>query len=527
MARHRRPPSFYPNGTVYEALNDSDTVLAQMTDLKNAAASSAAAAEASNLSSAIHDASAAAHDTSAAAHDAASAIHDVNAAASAAAALVSETNAATSASSVHSSDVSAAAHESASATHDTNASNSATAAASSASAASTSASNASTTLNTFLGTYYGSFASDPVVDPLGNAPNEGDLYTNTTNGLKVYHLGAWVNPNVLSVFGRTGVIVAANGDYTASQLTNVPAGTIVAVTVQAALNELDTKKQAVSARGVANGYASLDAGGKIPASQIPAIAITDTYVVASQSAMLALSSAEQGDVAIRTDLNKSFILSTNSYSTLADWKELLTPTDAVLSVAGLTGAITAGALKTALSLAKGDVGLGNVDNTSDATKWAATATVTNKTISTKDNSIVGVQDDSNAAAGQVGEYMVAKNTTGTSLASGVTQNLISVTLGPGDWDVRTSIRYFSAGGATITNQHTIISDQSATIPDYDHGIDVSFNPNSAGDVGGLMCGPYRYNVAFGTTKTVYGICRCTYASGSITVKGIIEARRVR
>lgn len=45
----------------------------------------------------------------------------------------------------------------------------------------------------------------------------------------------------------------------------------------------------------------------------------------------------------------------------------------VLSVAGLTGAITGPGLKTALALAKGDVGLGNVDNTSDANKPVSTA----------------------------------------------------------------------------------------------------------------------------------------------------------
>ncbi len=49
---------------------------------------------------------------------------------------------------------------------------------------------------------------------------------------------------VTSVFGRVGNVVSANGDYTASQITNVPAGTISATTVQAALNELDTEKQA-------------------------------------------------------------------------------------------------------------------------------------------------------------------------------------------------------------------------------------------------------------------------------------------
>lgn len=45
-----------------------------------------------------------------------------------------------------------------------------------------------------------------------------------------------------SVFGRTGSVVSANGDYTASQITNVPAGSIAATTVQAAINELDTEK---------------------------------------------------------------------------------------------------------------------------------------------------------------------------------------------------------------------------------------------------------------------------------------------
>lgn len=93
----------------------------------------------------------------------------------------------------------------------------------------------------------------------------------------------------------------------------------------------------------------LDGGGLLDPAILPAVAISDIFVVASQAAMLALT-AQKGDVAIRTDLNKSFALSTNSPSTLADWKELLSPTAAVLSVAGLTGAISAAALVAALAL---------------------------------------------------------------------------------------------------------------------------------------------------------------------------------
>jgi hypothetical protein len=90
--------------------------------------------------------------------------------------------------------------------------------------------------------------------------------------------------------------------------------------------------------GAADGIASLDAGGKVPASELPDIAISDTSVVVSEAAMLALT-AEVGDIAVRTDVNKTFILKTAGASTLANWQELLTPTDAVTSVDGQTGVV--------------------------------------------------------------------------------------------------------------------------------------------------------------------------------------------
>lgn len=103
---------------------------------------------------------------------------------------------------------------------------------------------------------------------------------------------------------------------------------------------LDTTAYVPSAtKGAANGVASLDASGLIPTSQMPPLAISEPFIVASQVAMLALT-AQRGDVAIRTDVNKTFILATESPSTLADWKEMLTPTDAVSSVDGRVGAVT-------------------------------------------------------------------------------------------------------------------------------------------------------------------------------------------
>lgn len=108
-----------------------------------------------------------------------------------------------------------------------------------------------------------------------------------------------------------------------------------------------------------------DLTGMLPSAVLPPLAVNDTTVVATQAAMLALT-AQRGDIAIRTDVGKTFILSTDSPGTLADWKEI-TAAGAVVSVAGKTGTVT---------LTKSDVGLANVDNTSDANKPISTATQT-------------------------------------------------------------------------------------------------------------------------------------------------------
>lgn len=91
-------------------------------------------------------------------------------------------------------------------------------------------------------------------------------------------------------------------------------------------------------KGAASGVVPLGVDLKIASIYLPPIAITETFVVNSQAAMLALT-AQTGDVAVRTDLNKTFILAAEPASTLANWQEMLTPTDAVLSVNGQAGAV--------------------------------------------------------------------------------------------------------------------------------------------------------------------------------------------
>ncbi|QXJ40760.1 hypothetical protein [Curtobacterium phage Parvaparticeps] len=83
-------------------------------------------------------------------------------------------------------------------------------------------------------------------------------------------------------------------------------------------------------------------GGVVPTSQIPALAINDTFVVASQAAMLALT-AQRGDIAKRTDLNgRSFVLGADAPGTLANWVDLGTTVD-VSSVNGQSNVVVLGA----------------------------------------------------------------------------------------------------------------------------------------------------------------------------------------
>lgn len=76
--------------------------------------------------------------------------------------------------------------------------------------------------------------------------------------------------------------------------------------------------------------------GKISADLMPDLAITDTFVVENEAAMLALT-AQRGDVAIRSDISKTFILKTTPATTLSNWQELKMPASPVQSVNGKTG----------------------------------------------------------------------------------------------------------------------------------------------------------------------------------------------
>lgn len=136
----------------------------------------------------------------------------------------------------------------------------------------------------------------------------------------------------------------------------------------------------VSQKGVANGVATLDASGLVPASQLPAY-VDDVLEFANLAAFPATGAT--GVIYVALDTNKTYRWSGSAY--------IYITSGAVDSVAGKTGVVT---------LVKGDVGLSLVDNTADASKnvLSATKLTTARTISLTGDVTGSVSFDGSANA---------------------------------------------------------------------------------------------------------------------------------
>jgi hypothetical protein len=75
----------------------------------------------------------------------------------------------------------------------------------------------------------------------------------------------------------------------------------------------------LNTKAVANGVASLDSSGFVPASQLPPLAKVTVSAVANQAARLALT-AESGDIAIQSDTGTTYVLASSPASTDGNWR---------------------------------------------------------------------------------------------------------------------------------------------------------------------------------------------------------------
>jgi Chaperone of endosialidase len=131
--------------------------------------------------------------------------------------------------------------------------------------------------------------------------------TTSIDGSSSWNVGDWVVCNgsifqqvqttngVSSVFGRTGTITAQNGDYTASQISNTPAGNISSATVQGAINQLDGSKLTAS---LADGllYVGNSSGIASPVSLSGDATITNTGTLTIGSGAVTTAKIADGTI---------------------------------------------------------------------------------------------------------------------------------------------------------------------------------------------------------------------------------------
>jgi len=78
----------------------------------------------------------------------------------------------------------------------------------------------------------------------------------------------------------------------------------------------------------------LDAAGQIPFSMIPALVFNNSHVVTSEVDMLSIPDVKTGEIAIRTDITKNYILSAMPGTELSNWLEFAATEGSVKSVSG-------------------------------------------------------------------------------------------------------------------------------------------------------------------------------------------------
>lgn len=206
-------------------------------------------------------------------------------------------------------------------------------------------------------------------------------------------------------------------------------------------------KQSLSERNQPNGYAGLDVNGKLDINQLPApiMAYLGVWNAASNTPALADGAGDAGDVyrvgtaGTRNLGSGSITFDVGDYVIYngTQWEKSDT-TDAVGSVAGLTGVITALALKSAL-------GLDQVDNTSDAAKWAAVKTLTNTTLT---DAKVNALKDTNGAA-LIDTQATASAVNRVKISNAATANNPAIRAVGGDANVSLALQGSGSGGVQL------------------------------------------------------------------------------
>jgi hypothetical protein len=134
----------------------------------------------------------------------------------------------------------------------------------------------------------------------------------------------------------------------------------------------------------------------------------------------------------------------------------------------------------------------------------------------------GTQTNDNAAAGQVGEYLIS-TVAAVSLVATTFQNLTSLTLTAGDWDVEGSVTFSSAIG--LNTAYAAVSNVSAGASTLPTGM-TQFSQAPASAIMTTMIVPTGMaRLSIAATTVVFLVA--FFAGNPTTGAGSIRARRAR
>lgn len=177
------------------------------------------------------------------------------------------------------------------------------------------------------------------------------------------------------------------------------------------------------------------------------------------------------------------------------------------------------------------IGLNNNGYSVNGTKLldmaAGLLTVVGKVSPSTTGGIVGTTTNNNADAGSYGEYMADTVVAATSGATtGTAQNVTSLALTAGDWDVSGNITFNYNAATTVS----VLVGSSSLTSNTDGAVSaqtrVWFNPGVVPQTTTYLPIPtQRYSVA--STTNVYLVATASFAVNTLGIGGTIRARRVR
>lgn len=192
------------------------------------------------------------------------------------------------------------------------------------------------------------------------------------------------------------------------------------------------------------------------------------------------------------------------------------------------------------TISKLAIGAANKILTSDGTIPAWTYS-TNQNLQTVDNvtfnsitlgsttGIVGTTTNDSAAAGSVGQIIESSVSfsPGVSLTTASANNITSISLTAGDWDVWGMVGFIPAGTTTVTALIGSISTTSSAHPTPPNGggyarLQTTFTTGVAQELPNFM-----KRISIASTTTIYLVARADFAVSTMVGYGYIGARRVR